>query len=357
MSFIFIFPFLIIFAVFLILFLKSKKQVYLISTVITAGILGWSLIFGVLSSLFPQDYKIQKQSVLATCDNSGKIYSATYWTDSQEYKKSFIYYQKDAKIIDLNNSLSRSLIKKNPEKNLEKYLENSTMNTFPALDFMQNKKKYEVLNRGSFNKEVRVVRDKLSQISSPNVQSEKAKYGLNNFYNNNFESLQAVYINPAKVDQNEFESIVKCGKQIETPQILIYGNPQMNQDNYYRLGIFDKMLCSNNLLLYIQNDGTIVSNFQSSKKYNYPANRLYVGYFDLNGSFIREEKVDEEFVYPQVKDDRYSSELKEVGFDQAYQESQTLKLLFDQNQQPINDYLQTCRNSENQTLFDIFKES
>ena len=47
---------------------------------------------------------------------------------------------------------------------------------------------------------------------------------------------------------------------------------------------------------------------------------------------------------------------KNIAFDKAYQESQTLKLLFNEKQEPINDYLQTCKNSEGKTLFEIFKQ-
>ncbi|MEI6729397.1 MAG: hypothetical protein WCK98_07205 [bacterium] len=146
---------------------------------------------------------------------------------------------------------------------------------------------------------------------------------------------------------------MECAKDTEVVSILVYGK----SSDYETIKTFK---CSNQGLIQIKNSGIVASGVSKENVYGKMElqEQLNIGYYNLNADFIRENTIDESFSYLVWKNNQqqYGS-FKANGFTQAYQDSKTLRLLFNDKQEPVDDYLKSCKNEQGKTIFNVFKEN
>lgn len=293
-----------------------------------------------------------KEVSSADCPNSsGKIKQYQYYLLGPTFlikgasSKVFTYVDsRDIVFLQDNNGYTKF---KNSLQDFEKknsfvsnHVDKSREETFPVLDFMQKNFEFE-----TFSPQIKL---KTKAETSGLVYNSKYE----KFYQNP-PVLEATYINPDKIEKSKFEQIVNCLKETKMPigiTTLVYGKTQTQLDrptqyNYLLNSIFLEMACADNGFLTIENNGAVrVSEYKEYTKDKYGVKEsFYIGYFDNKSDFIRENKLENLF------------DLDKIKAEKVYLESPTLKLLFNDKGESINDYLKTCKNLEGKTVFDIFK--
>jgi hypothetical protein len=78
-----------------------------------------------------------------------------------------------------------------------------------------------------------------------------------------------------------------------------------------------------------------------------------IGYFDASANFVRDLQPDWSFCHFENRQKNY---LSKENFEEIAEYQSILSLLFNEKQEPFNDYLQSCKNNEGENLFDLFKE-
>ena len=337
---------------------------YLILGTIISGFIVLGLIFAVgnfIDSFISADLNRIQETLTVDCGNGNKIKSSLYWYNI-ENEAFLIYFENGDKKVLLNDQFNNDLIQNSSTENFSKYLENSSILLFPEQEFLRKKLDYKITEK-------------------PN-----SKYNSTNI---------AVYINSKTVNQKDFENIISCSKKInsgnfETDQkpkqfskeiffaklnkTFVYNEPIIKFEYFnYPQNIdrkpeiaFNGFVCqNNNHQIFLRMDGSARFYYQKPKPIDkstkgepiYYYELSNIGFYENGASFVR-EKTDKALItgYNPKEEFANSKYLKEVGFTQAYQESQILKLLFNSDQTPKNDYLQTCKNIEGKTLFEIFKQ-
>ncbi len=224
----------------------------------------------------------------------------------------------------------------------QKDIENSQIASFPLLNCLQKDLQFEVIDTKTFNEIKRSAKEKMAKLNSPDIQYEKEKR-LSLFYEYQLPKTDATYINPESVTKEEFKQIVNCARNNHKSLFWI--------SNIFVYKKYNPKFTTINCPL---SKGEITIEANGTTKFKIGNESVYLGYYDEQANFIREKSIDEYFRCSN-KDHSDSKFLNDVDFASCYQESQALKLLFDDKGKPINDYLKTCKNIEGKTIFNMFK--
>ena len=327
-----------------------------------------------------KDYKIHNEKKIVSCDNGGKISSAQYSTGGGDQTRNFlVYYQKHNKKVFLDHSLEirshiseTSLLKQNPH--FFNKGKDWLMGGFSTLDFMQ-KEQFDIINKENYLKartahaqNLEFMKKKNKMYAKRNFGSGGASYSYSNFTNtiNPYSSsynLNVTYINPEVVSRDEYIEILKCAKKVNIPDVLIYRRYKTGLPIDHEVGYpeefsnsseFDSFQCKDKkYTVNVFLNGLVVFNLAADTSYT--ADNFYnfpIGYLDTKANLIRDIEPYKRFVWEKKFN---AKNLQEAGFAKAYKESEIVKLLFDQNQKPINNYLKNCRNKNKKTIFDAYR--
>ena len=246
---------------------------------------------------------------------------------------------------------------------------------------------FAFINQKEYEKQTQEMLDKLEKTDHLNLYITKNDhYSYSQDYNQSYQGadgIRAVYIHPDKMSKQDFNLVVNCLKDAKdgkaTPiddkqpknirdyfnlnRVLVYAKPIIPKDtnlfeDYHlnRTFLFELKCQNPKYSLFIKPNGVVKIGNREFKKET-PVN---LGYFDKNGKFVRETKIENSIVIDAdggkaiTQSDRDKADSGEDQFPIELRVNRSLKLVFNSKGEPINDYLKTCKNSEGKTIFNIF---
>lgn len=340
-------------------------------------------VFSSISQIFKYDDQplamILKEKSSTECNNGGKIKNYEYvrnydWFDKDNFN--ILAYEKSGKIVFLkdlqggegNNDSLKPFIEKN--KFLEGQVDNAITADFPVLEFLQKDLQFTVVNDKSYQESKTKALAKYPDLEGPNAEYKREKYGVSNLYES-LPTISATYINHDKVSKTEFNDIADCAKKVSVGSVFVYGQAKgllKTPNQLVITSIADEFSCVNDGLILVQKNGGVSSGYYklNSRSTYQIDEEMRIGYFNLKGEFVREKTIDQDFSYYKKENVQYlgglfnedkenSFYIKKVGFDTSFKDSQTLKLLFNEKQEPVDDYLKSCKNYQGKNIFEAFK--
>ena len=263
--------------------------------------------------------------------------------------------------------------------------QSSTLANFAFIDSIQSNFTFAVINQEEYEKQKQEILDKLEKLNHLNLYITKNiwwSYDGQGGYQG-VDGIKAVYVHPDKISKTDFNLIANCLKNAKagkaTPiddkqpkniqdyfninRVLVYAKPiipkdtNLFEDNDLNRTFLFELKCQNpNYSLFIKPNGVVKMGNREFKKET-PVN---LGYFDKNGKFVRETKIENSIVIAAdggkaiTQSDRDKADSGEDQFPIELRVNRSLKLVFNSKGEPINDYLKTCKNSEGKTIFNIF---
>ncbi|MEI6729401.1 MAG: hypothetical protein WCK98_07225 [bacterium] len=362
-------------------FQKNKIIVLSVSGLITVGVLCATLLslsLGQIKHLWPNDYVLKEKST-TRCTNGGIIKQYSYrdlFYDElgflQASDSNIYIYENSSKYIPLPGISSKDFAKSLTDNNnfLKGQLENSSYGDSPVLDFLQREMQFTVVNDKSYQESKTKALAKYPTLEGPNAEYKREKYGVSNLYES-LPTISATYINPDKVSKTEFNDITDCAKKVSVGSVFVYGKAKgllKTPNQLVITSIADEFSCVNDGLILVQKNGAVSSGYYklNSRSTYQIDEEMSIGYFNLKGEFIREKIIDQNFSYYKTENVQYlgglfkedkenSFYIEKVGFDTSFKDSKTLKLLFNEKQEPVDDYLKSCKNDQDKNIFEAFK--
>ena len=309
-------------------------------------------------------YKISEEKTLIQFENDQRIQRVKYTTRPDSYPGYLTFFEKENKVIVLdytfNNEL-QDLARANPERGFENQDNNSKVEYDSFLNYMQTFKEenYIIINQEKYEMEVQKsqesLREKIKYIQSNNRNIKEKPYSEIGLFRP-----RLVYINSDLITENEFKEISECAKKIQKkdlsimPDVLLYKSLK----NFEYKTNYEELKCENPVnIIKISLNGRVYFNeksFNGSKLMDEKFQPEFnIGYFDASANFVRDLQPDWSFYHFENRQKNY---LSKENFEEIAEYQSILSLLFNEKQEPFNDYLQSCKNNEGENLFDLFKE-
>lgn len=259
--------------------------------------------------------------------------------------------------------------------------------TFPFIPKMQQAFNFKVIDQNKFNQNQTQQLGQLSNKNHINLYVQK-----NTFWSYNgdgyegADGIPATYINSNKMSKDEFEGMTGCLKDasegkltldksysfnniepkeyFQLNRVLVYGLPVMAKgtalDKKTNFLFAQKLECKDpNFPVFIRPNGATII---TSRLYT-DETPVNAGYFDQDGGFIQERDIKNTIVFASGNDGKaYTQDYQDKQdssndtFPMELRVNRGLKLLFNDKQEPVDDYLKSCKNEQGKTIFNIFKE-
>ncbi|MEI6729400.1 MAG: hypothetical protein WCK98_07220 [bacterium] len=259
--------------------------------------------------------------------------------------------------------------------------------TFPFIPKMQQDFNFKIIDQNKFNQNQTQQISQLANKNHINLYVQK-----NTFWSykgdgyDGADGIPATYINSNKMSKDEFEGMTGCLKNasegkltldksytfnniepkeyFQLNRVLVYGLPVMAKgtavDKKTNFLFAQKLECQDpNFPVFIRPNGATIL---TSRLYT-AETPVNAGYFDQDGSFIQEKDIKNTIVSASGEDGRVytqdSRDKKDSSADQFPVElkvNRGLKLLFNDKQEPIDDYLKTCKNEQGKNIFELYNK-
>ena len=260
---------------------------------------------------------------------------------------------------------------------------NTIQYTFPFIRQLQNSFDYRVIDQNKINQNQN---QQLSVLTNKNHINLYVQKNIGWDYKGGgyegADGIPATYINPTQMTKAEFEGMVGCLKDaaqgnyklakdytfnnieakeyFQINRVLVYGLPVKAQgtavDKKTNFLFAQKLECKDpNFPVFIRPNGATI---MTSRLYT-DETPVNAGYFDQDGSFIQEKDIKNTIVFASGNDGKvYTQDYQDKqdssndAFPVELKVNRGLKLLFNEKQEPIDDYLKSCKNEQGKNIFE-----